>query len=169
MKLFSSRRVPAAIVGAIFIFITVIDRLTKVAALAFLGDSGSFASIPEEIGNVSVSNLSWELVINRGISWGLFSPVSVVGYAIITGFIALITMLFAFYGYRQWAAGKPFWGEFLIVVGSASNLVDRVLYHGVIDFIRFSWGTFSWPVFNCADCYIVIGAFLMVLQSLKKA
>lgn len=46
-----------------------------------------------------------------------------------------------------------------IVGGALSNYVDRVLYQGVIDYLAF-W---SYPVFNLADSFIVVGIFLLIL------
>ncbi len=52
----------------------------------------------------------------------------------------------------------------LITGGALSNLADRALYSGVIDYIDFT----IWPVFNLADAAITIGAVLIVLDLLKE-
>jgi lipoprotein signal peptidase len=51
----------------------------------------------------------------------------------------------------------------LILAGTLGNLFDRVVFHGVRDFLYFYW--FEWPVFNFADCFLVAGAGLLLLQS----
>ena len=58
----------------------------------------------------------------------------------------------------------------LICGGALGNLIDRVLYGWVIDFISVGW----FPVFNLADCGIVCGGILLVLwlfmdETFKKA
>lgn len=57
----------------------------------------------------------------------------------------------------------------LILGGTFGNLFDRAVFHGVRDFLYFHW--FEWPVFNFADCCLVCGAGLLLIQALwpKKA
>ncbi len=52
----------------------------------------------------------------------------------------------------------------LILGGTLGNLFDRAVFHGVRDFLYFHW--FEWPVFNVADCCLVCGAGLLLLQAL---
>jgi signal peptidase II len=51
----------------------------------------------------------------------------------------------------------------LILAGTLGNLYDRIVFHGVRDFLYFYW--FEWPVFNVADCCLVCGAFLLLFQA----
>jgi lipoprotein signal peptidase len=52
----------------------------------------------------------------------------------------------------------------LILGGTIGNLYDRVVFHGVRDFLYwYKW--VNWPVFNVADCCLVIGAFLLLAQA----
>jgi lipoprotein signal peptidase len=51
----------------------------------------------------------------------------------------------------------------MILAGTLGNLFDRVVFHGVRDFLYFYW--FEWPVFNVADCLLVCGAGLLLLQA----
>jgi len=50
-----------------------------------------------------------------------------------------------------------------IVAGAIGNLIDRMLYGEVIDFLDFYWGHYHWPAFNVADSFITIGVALTVL------
>lgn len=52
----------------------------------------------------------------------------------------------------------------LILGGTLGNLFDRIVFHGVRDFMYFYW--FEWPVFNFADCCLVCGAGLLVIQAI---
>ena len=54
----------------------------------------------------------------------------------------------------------------LILGGAAGNLIDRVVYGYVIDFIDLYYGNWHWPVFNLADSAITLGAGLLVLDAL---
>ena len=51
----------------------------------------------------------------------------------------------------------------LLFSGGASNIIDRLNYGCVIDFIDLKF----WPVFNFADVYITIGAIMLIIQSSK--
>ena len=55
----------------------------------------------------------------------------------------------------------------LILGGAVGNLVDRVLYGHVIDFIDVYYGSWHWPTFNVADSAISIGAFLLLLDAFR--
>ena len=54
----------------------------------------------------------------------------------------------------------------MILAGAAGNLVDRVLYGHVIDFIDVYYGAWHWPTFNIADSAITLGAVLLILDAL---
>lgn len=53
----------------------------------------------------------------------------------------------------------------LILGGAAGNLVDRLVYGYVIDFIDLYYGSWHWPTFNVADSAISIGAALLLLDA----
>jgi signal peptidase II len=53
----------------------------------------------------------------------------------------------------------------LILGGTLGNLYDRVVFGGVRDFLHWYYA-FEWPVFNVADCCLVVGAFLLLAQAL---
>ncbi|MEM8853868.1 MAG: signal peptidase II, partial [Pseudomonadota bacterium] len=53
----------------------------------------------------------------------------------------------------------------LILGGAVGNLVDRVVYGAVVDFVSMHYGQFSWYVFNVADAAIVIGVIVLVADA----
>lgn len=55
----------------------------------------------------------------------------------------------------------------LILGGAIGNVIDRILYGYVIDFLDVYVGTSHWPAFNIADSAICIGAVLLILDSFK--
>lgn len=55
----------------------------------------------------------------------------------------------------------------LILSGALGNLIDRVMFGYVIDFLDFYVGNKHWPAFNVADSAIFIGAGLMIIDALK--
>ena len=56
----------------------------------------------------------------------------------------------------------------LLLGGAVGNVVDRVLYSHVIDFLDFYYGTWHFPAFNVADSAITIGACLLILDELLR-
>lgn len=57
----------------------------------------------------------------------------------------------------------------LILSGALGNLIDRVLFGYVIDFIDVYIGDNHWPAFNVADSVIFVGAALMIIDSFKNS
>ncbi|HAU06261.1 MAG TPA: signal peptidase II [Gammaproteobacteria bacterium] len=56
----------------------------------------------------------------------------------------------------------------LILGGALGNLVDRIIYGYVVDFIDIYVGDYHWPAFNVADMAIVAGAILLLVDSFKR-
>ena len=56
----------------------------------------------------------------------------------------------------------------MILGGALGNLVDRLLYGYVVDFLSFHWNEHYFPAFNLADSSITCGAFLLILDSFKE-
>ena len=56
----------------------------------------------------------------------------------------------------------------LILGGALGNLIDRIAYGYVVDFLSFHWDEHYFPAFNLADSAITCGAFLLILDSLKE-
>ena len=141
----------AYLFGAVFL----VDRITKWYAVNL-----------EEPYSVT-SWLSCDLVFNRGISTGLFHSPEHSTFIAVSFLILLITGGVAFYGITRLRHGHTIWGETLIVAGSLSNLLDRMLYGGVVDFVVVHCREWVFPVFNGADVAIVIGVFIMLIANYK--
>jgi signal peptidase II len=54
-----------------------------------------------------------------------------------------------------------------ILGGAIGNLIDRVAYGEVIDFLDVYWSNFHWPAFNLADSFITIGVLITVYYLIK--
>lgn len=84
--------------------------------------------------------------------------------------IAIAAVGFIVYLLRKHAGQRMFcWALALIMGGALGNLVDRVAYGHVIDFLDFYWrGVGHFPAFNIADTAITIGAFLFIIDELRR-
>jgi len=51
-----------------------------------------------------------------------------------------------------------------ILGGAVGNLIDRLIYGEVIDFLDFYWSGYHWPAFNVADSFITIGVLMMLFR-----
>ncbi len=101
------------------------------------------------------------LVHNTGIAFGLFKNAGVV--FIVIPAIAVILLGYNIYYYKnnEEKLSRLYIVAFsLILGGAAGNLIDRILFGYVIDFIDFQ----VWPVFNIADSAITIGAVIIAIK-----
>lgn len=113
--------------------------------------------------------LSFDLLFNRGISWGMFHSESRIIFGFVSCLIAAIVLALGLYTFVRWNNTRWVVGEVMVVAGTISNLIDRAVYPGVIDFIALSLKGYCWPVFNIADAFIVSGVILMIVTSLWES
>ena len=52
----------------------------------------------------------------------------------------------------------------MIMGGIFGNLIDRIIHHGVIDYLSFTFGSYQFAIFNFADMCIVLGVLLLVMD-----
>ena len=137
------------------IVIFCIDRITKNAAL-MLGSRSVASGIP---------CVSYELTLNRGISWGMFHSYNDIVFVAVSLIIACVIACVAWWAYNSYQHGESILGHACIIAGSLSNSFDRICYQGVIDFIVISYRIYYWPLFNVADMAIVVGIGIIVWQN----
>lgn len=100
---------------------------------------------------------------NPGAAFGLFrgwGALRVVFLVIIT----LLALTIIIYLYRKTAEGLLRFSFSLIAGGAIGNLIDRLRFGEVIDFLDFHIGNYHWPAFNVADSAITVGVFVAVVQ-----
>jgi signal peptidase II len=112
--------------------------------------------------------LTCRVTLNRGISWSMLSGLGAAGFYILTAVIGLFLFGFAWYTHKRSEAHHDTFGEMLVLVGGTSNFLDRLVYGGVVDFIQLSYGKWSFPIFNFADIYIVIGVAVMIYTTIYE-
>lgn len=139
--------------------IVLADQLTKWLIVSRMG---LFDSIPVIPGFFNITYIH-----NTGAAFGLLAgstaswrPYFFIGIALLAlGFIA-----FAFRRFQD--RGWFYFFAFGAIAGGAvGNLIDRVRYGSVVDFLDFYVGRYHWPAFNVADTAIVIGVGLFLLAN----
>ncbi|MCI8514830.1 MAG: signal peptidase II [Lachnospiraceae bacterium] len=129
-------------------FLIALDQYTKYLASAHL-QTGPFV-ILEGI-------FEFHYTINRGAAFGIFQN-QIVYFLIVT-----VLLLFLI-GYTLWKMPsekkyRPMRGILIILTaGALGNMIDRLFLGYVIDFLYFK--LINFPIFNVADCYVCIAAFL---------
>lgn len=93
-------------------------------------------------------------ICNKGIAFGITLPEAVF-YVFWIAIISIFSVLYL--------KGKHNNAYVLILSGAISNIIDRITYGCVTDFIDLKF----WPVFNLADILITIGVIMLILQ-IKK-
>jgi len=135
------------------VVIVAADRITKV----FFSDLLSLGESLPIIRNF----LHMTLVHNTGIAFGLLKDQGVV--FIIIPVIAIVLLVYNIYYYKSnnEVLSRLYIVAFsMILAGAIGNLIDRMTYGYVIDFIDFR----VWPVFNIADSAITIGAVIIAIK-----
>lgn len=142
------------ILSLIFCFL---DQITKYLARSFLIEHKSV--------EVLKGLLSFTLTKNTGVAFGLFPEYGRI-WPYVSSFVLLAIVFYV------WRAEIKHWllaiALSLVVGGALGNLIDRLIFKAVTDFIDFRF----WPVFNLADAELVLGiTFLfiyLVVEERKK-
>jgi len=115
-------------------------------------------------------NLDFMLAKNRGGAWGLLQDTPEYVRRPFFLLVSALAITFIVSLYRRLSPTQRAlrWGLPLVLGGALGNLVDRIRYSHVIDFIHahMKWGgrDHSWPTFNVADIAICIGVGLMAID-----
>ncbi len=143
----------AAITG---VLVLVADQFTKVYIQNNFEMAKSYEFLP---GLIDITYIH-----NDGGAWGMLG-----GYTWLLLSATIVVMLVCIALLLKYGADDKlmFWAIVLVLSGGVGNMIDRIFRDGnVIDFLHFEfWPTF--PVFNVADCAIVVGAGLLILYFFK--
>jgi signal peptidase II len=105
---------------------------------------------------------------NPGLAFGIFadspSPKMTAMLSVGTSIICAMLVWLLVSGRAGGTAGQA--GVALILGGALGNLLDRLLYSRVTDFLDFQFGNYHWPAFNVADSVIMIGAVILGIELL---
>ncbi|MFH5836367.1 signal peptidase II [Proteiniclasticum sp. C24MP] len=142
----------------IFIIGLILDYVTKIWAVDTLKGKQDITVIE---GFFDLSYLE-----NRGAAFGIFQ-----GRAYLLAAVTVVIMGILLFNYYK--AKKKTWlltvSTGLILTGAVGNLIDRVRFGFVVDFISWHWkDVYYFPSFNVADICITIGTGLLVIYILKE-
>ena len=113
--------------------------------------------------------LNWFLIYNPGAA---FSFLSQAGgwqrwFFTVIGIVAAIVIIWLL---QKNMHDRPFCLALSLILGGAiGNVIDRLLYGAVVDFIDVHYDGWHWPAFNVADSAISIGATLIVINEIRRA
>ena len=109
--------------------------------------------------------LNFTMVWNRGISFGMFgagagkTPLLFIALSMLISLGLLIWLVLA-------RTKMLFFALPLIIGGAIGNVIDRVRFGAVADFIDMHLGDRHWPAYNIADACVVIGAIFLILDTI---
>lgn len=134
--------------------VVVLDQLTKWAILTWLD---------RVIAVTPFFNLV--VVWNRGVSFGMLDSGSALSPWLLSG-LALVVAALLLVWLRRVDHPLTAAGLGLIIGGAIGNVIDRVRFGAVIDFLDFHALGWHWPAFNVADSAICVGAALLLVDGL---
>lgn len=141
--------------------VVALDQLTKWMALKYLLGKAAVAVTPF---------LNFVLVFNRGAAFGFLNDAGNWQnmFFVVVALIACGIILYLL-NRVEWRSKTAAVGLALILGGAVGNVIDRLAYGYVVDFIDVYYRHWHWPAFNVADSAITIGAVFLVLHSLPPA
>ncbi len=142
--------------------LVVLDQLTKFAIAGWVPVNTGFTVISGFFDVVYVRNSggAFSLFAGSGHHWAVYA-LSAISIAV----VAAIAYAFAK------TAKKDNWTRiaYICVAGGAvGNLIDRIRFGEVTDFLAFHAGNLRWPAFNVADTAISIGAVMLLVSLIRK-
>jgi signal peptidase II len=136
-----------------------LDQLTKITITRLF-------TFGESLPVTSFFNLV--LAYNKGAAFSFLAEQAGWQRYFFTG-ISIVATLFILYLLKRHTGRRLFcWALALILGGAIGNLIDRIIYGHVIDFLDFHVLNWHWPAFNVADSAICIGAILFVVDELRR-
>jgi signal peptidase II len=169
------------------------DQLTKVWARAVLpvqghGAGGATCVVPEDLITTVATKgqgpiicygkgitfidgyWDWRLSMNPGSAFGLFSSLGANVTRVLLSAVGIAAVIGMLYMLRKARSDQRVlhWALALVAGGAVGNLIDRIYFGMVTDFILWKYKTHEWPVFNIADVVLVVGVGLMFIDIQKE-
>lgn len=104
------------------------------------------------------------MVWNQGVSFGMFSGGAAYAPYILSAMAVLISLVFTVWLTRSRSMLQSL-AIAMVIAGALGNVIDRLRFGAVIDFLDVHAFGYHWPAFNIADSAICVGVFLLIVQS----
>lgn len=135
--------------------VIILDQITKYWVLSFLGVS---AYIP--FGDYFNLVRAW----NTGVSFSMLNDYGNMGAWLLSG-LAVVIVIMLFFWLRKENSRVIQIALGMIMGGAVGNVIDRVRFGAVFDFLDVHIGDHHWPAFNAADSFICIGAAIIIAEA----
>ena len=134
-----------------------IDFISKLLITSNLEVGESITIIP--------NFFSISYIRNTGAAWGILSNDTLI--------LAMVSMIFLIFAIKyindlKTISKLSIFSYGMLIGGIIGNLIDRLFRNYVVDFFSFNIFGYNFPVFNIADCFIVISIALIVIETLLK-
>jgi len=145
---------------AIATIILLLDQLSKWSALSNLQ-----LGVPEPV----LPFMNWLLLLNPGAAFSFLAQGSGWQRWFFT-IVGLVACVYIVWLLRKSQNDKILCVALSLILGGAlGNVLDRIMYGAVVDFIDLHYANWHWPAFNIADSAICIGAALIIWGELSKS
>ena len=156
----SQQNIPFLRCMAITVITLLLDQASKWLALSQLQ-----IGIPEQV----LPFFNWLLLFNPGAAFSFLAQSSGWQRWFFTA-LGLLACIYIVYMLRKYQNERLLCVALsLILGGAAGNVLDRMMYGAVVDFIDLHYANWHWPAFNVADSAICIGAILIIVSELRKS
>ena len=156
----SQQNIPFLRCMAITVITLLLDQASKWLALSQLQ-----IGIPEQV----LPFFNWLLLFNPGAAFSFLAQSSGWQRWFFTA-LGLLACIYIVYMLRKYQNERLLCVALsLILGGAAGNVLDRLMYGAVVDFIDLHYANWHWPAFNVADSAICIGAVLIIVSELRKS
>ena len=142
--------------------VVILDQITKILILKNLPLYHSITIIP---GFFNITH-----ILNPGGAFGFMAHQDSNLRNFLFLFLSSFAVCFIFYFYKNTWRTHPFLasGFALILGGAIGNLIDRIRFGKVVDFLDFYVRSYHWPAFNVADSAITVGITIFIFHLLFK-
>jgi signal peptidase II len=143
----------------IAMIVVLLDQLSKItlSRMMVFGQSDTITSF-----------FNLVMVYNRGAAFSFLADQPGWQRYFFAGVSLLASLLIIWMLMRHSGQRLFCWAMTLILGGALGNLIDRIAYGHVIDFLDFHVAGLHWPAFNVADSAITVGAVLFILDELRR-
>lgn len=145
------------------------------SALLVVGDQLSKSLIVKEINYLGEKQIidgffSLFHTRNTGSAWSFLADKSW-GIYVLTGISVVMSIFVAFVMIKAIIRN---YGQFAVILGmllggAVGNLIDRIRLGYVVDFLKFKFGTYVFPIFNVADIFCTVSVFLIIFMFIFKS